>query len=178
MATIPNPFSGIITQELKDLHCNMISSLLLNDGLTTACRLDYGVTRYDDCSNCIFDPIGRKSSGRYQSGGPVPFQFGSRCPVCNGNGRIGHTETEPINLMVIWDYRSWINFDINTQSPAGRVQTMSIMSTLPKLKRARFVTLATDIENHIKHKFQRDSEPEPCGFGEDNFITVLWKRIG
>jgi hypothetical protein len=174
-----NPFSGIITQGLKDLHKNMIDSLLEDTALTRPCRLIYSSTKYDDCPNCIYDPVGKRSSNRHQPGGPVPFQFGARCPVCNGVGRIPYEESEDdIYLCILWDYKQWINFDVTVQSPAGKVQTLSKIELAPKLKRANQIILATDIEEYAKHRFQRDGEPQPCGFGANNYISVLWKRIG
>ena len=174
-----NPFSGIITQGLKDLHKNMIDALLEDAALTRPCRLIYSSTKYTDCPNCIYDALGNRSSGRYEPGGPVPFQLGARCPVCNGAGRIAQEESEDdIYLCILWDYKHWINFDVNVQSPAGKVQTLSKIELTPKLKRANEIIFATDVEEYIRHRFQRDSEPQPCGFGANNYVTVMWKRIG
>ena len=174
-----NPFSGIITQGLKDLHKNMIDALLEDTALSRPCRLVYSSTKYEDCNNCIFDNIGRRSSGRYQPGGPVSFNLGATCPVCNGIGRIATEESEDnIYLCILWDYKQWINFDVRVQSPEGKVQTLCSIDLTPKIKRANYIILATDVEEYIHHKFQRDSEPQPCGFGANNYISVMWKRIG
>lgn len=175
-----NPFSGIITQGFKDLHKNMIDALLEDSALTRPCRLVYSSTKYDDCPNCIYDSLGNRSSGRYDSStGTIPFNLGARCPVCNGAGRIATEETEDdIYLCILWDYKQWINFDVSTQSPKGKVQTLSKIELAPKLKRTNKIIFATDVEPYIRHTFERDSEPQPCGLGANNYITVLWKRIG
>ena len=62
-----NPFSGIISSDFKQLFNNAISSLLYNDALTLPCTLHYGVTKYNDCGNCVFDPIGNKSSNNFKA---------------------------------------------------------------------------------------------------------------
>ena len=99
MAT--NPFSGIITNDFKNLFSNAIKALLEDAALTVPCTLYFGVTKYEDCSNCVYDPIGRKSSNKFQTGGPVPFRNGGVCPVCSGNGKKPVTSTENLNLAVI-----------------------------------------------------------------------------
>ena len=70
-----NPFSGIIDSNFKTIFNNAISAILEDDALTVSCTLEYGITRYEDCVNCLYDPIGQKSSNRFQNGGPVPFPF-------------------------------------------------------------------------------------------------------
>ena len=80
-----NPFSGIIDSSFKSVFNNAISALLEDDSLTIACTLEYGITKYEDCVNCLYDPIGQKSSNRSQHGAPVPFPFGTICPLCKGN---------------------------------------------------------------------------------------------
>ena len=97
-----NPFSGIIDNNFKTVFNNAISAMLDDDALTIGCTLSYGVTRYDDCPNCVYDPIGRKSSNRFQDGGPVPFPYGGVCPLCNAAGRKGVETTEDINVAVIF----------------------------------------------------------------------------
>ena len=90
-----NPFSGIIDSSFKSVFNNAISAILADDALTVACTLEYGITRYEDCVNCLYDPIGQKSSNRFQDGGPAPFPFGSQ-PNCrlvqhsNGWPKAGH----------------------------------------------------------------------------------------
>ena len=102
-------FSGLINKDLKALFNNAISSLFEDTALTVACTLYFGVTRYEDCANCIYDPIGRKSSNRFQNGGLVPFRYGTICPVCTGDGKKPIITTENLNLAVIYDYKSFLN---------------------------------------------------------------------
>ena len=78
-----NPFSGIINDEIKALFKNAISALLDDAALTVPCTLMYG-GKFATCSNCIYDPIGKKSANRYLSGGPIPFNNGQICPFCHG----------------------------------------------------------------------------------------------
>ena len=104
-----NAFSGIIDSSFKTVFNNAISAILDDSSLTIACTLEYGVTKYDNCVNCIYDAIGLKSANRYQDGGPAPFPFGGICPLCNGNGRKPVTSSENVNLAVIFEPRQFLD---------------------------------------------------------------------
>lgn len=171
-----NVFSGIISAGLKTLHKNAISALLYNDALTLPCTLSYGITKYEDCQNCVFDSIGRKSANKYQDGGPAPFPFGTICPLCNGAGKRGVESTENISLCVIWDYKEFVNVT-TVNNPLGTIQTITFDTNTPKLKRAKHIVVATNIAAYANHRFERISEPQPCGFGSTDFVSVLWERI-
>lgn len=171
-----NPFSGIITSEFKQLFDNAISALLYNDALTLPCTVSYGVTRWDSCENCVYDAVGQKSSNRYLDGGPVPFPFGSTCPMCDGQGRHPIVTTENINLAVIWDSKKFINVG-TVASPNGMIQTLTFSYNIPILKRAKELIVATGIANYGDYRYERASEPDPCGLGNTTFVHCLWKRI-
>jgi hypothetical protein len=172
-----NHFSGIISSDFKQLFTDAISALLYDDACTLPCTLYYGITRYEDCANCIFDAVGNKSSNKFQDGGPMPFPFGQLCPMCNGAGKRGITSSDPINLMVIWDYKEFINVGTVNQ-PEGMIQTITFKRHTAKLKRAKEIMVATDLQAYAQHRFERMSEPQPCGLGNDEFVGCLWNRIG
>jgi len=169
-------FDNIITDEFKQIHADQITEVVR--ACSRPCRLIYGQTKFDDCPNCIYDPIGRKSSNRYQAGGPMPFGIGI-CPMCHGIGRIPDETTVDINLCPIWDHRSWIpQIAQQVHTPLGFVMTMSLVNTYDELKEAKEVVIDTDVEQYSRNLYVRHSEPEICGFGRADFIFVLWKRTG
>ncbi len=172
-----NPFSGIISTEFKALFNNAISALLYDEACTLPCTIYYGITKYESCVNCLYDSIGRKSANRYQSGGPAPFSFGSICPMCSGAGKRAVETTETIKLMIIWDYKQFVG-STTVNSPEGLIQTMTFDENTPKLKRAKEILVATDKASYGTHRYERISEPEPCGFGNTEFVICTWKRIG
>lgn len=171
-----NYFSGIINSDFKQLFTDALSSLFYDDALTLPCTIYYGTTKYEDCSNCVYDPIGQKSSNKFQDGGPVPFPFGNICPVCDGRGKRGIESTENIKLMVIWDHKQFVNVG-TINNPEGLVQTMTFVSNTPKLKRAKELIINSDQASYGRYRYQRDSEPEPCGFSSE-FVSCIWKRSG
>lgn len=168
-----NFFSGLINSDLKQLHADAMTELVT--GVAIECELIFGQTLFSDCPNCIFDPIGNKSSNRYQSGGPTPFQ--GICPVCHGAGKFSDEQTEPINLAIIYDYKDWLSLSIQVNSPEGFVQTLSLLSTLDKLKQAKEIIVDTSLEASVRQRFERYGEPQPCGFGQATIVVTMWKRI-
>lgn len=172
---MPNYFDGIITDQFKEMHQQAISEVIR--GCQRPCRLIYRGSKFEDCPNCVYDPIGRKSSNRYESGGPMPFGVGI-CPMCQGTGKIESLITTDIDLCPIWDHRSWIpQLSKVVNTPEGYVMTMSAITTYDELKEAAEVIIDTDAENYSRNKYVRHSEPEICGFGRADFVFVLWKRI-
>jgi len=170
-------FSNIITSDMKKLFGNAIRSLLEDTALTVPCTLYFGITKYEACSNCIYDPIGRKSSNRFITGGPVPFRNGGICPVCNGNGKKPVITTENLNLAVIYDYKDFLGIKTPVNAPNGIIQVIARKEITPKLLRAKELQPSTEISNYANSRFERITEPQPAGFGDDEFVFCNWKRI-
>lgn len=168
-------FTGLISDAFKQLHVDMITEVIR--GCSVECTLIYGITKGTDCPNCIYSPMLGASSNKYQSGGPIPFTFG-KCPYCKGIGKLDVESSTDINLALIFDYKSWIpGLSTNIQSPEGFVQSISGFETLEDLKNAKELLVKDGIEEYIRYRFERYSEPEPCGLGSHSFISTLWKRI-
>ena len=54
-----------------------------------------------DCPNCLYDAINRESTGKYKTGGPIPFTRG-RCPYCRGRGYLRTPRKKNIDALVTW----------------------------------------------------------------------------
>ncbi len=171
-----NYYSGLIDSTFKNLYTDAISALMYDDALVTPCTIHYGVTKYENCSNCVFDAIGNKSANKFQDGGPMPFPFGSICPMCNGNGKRAYEASENIKLMIVWNYKQFINNN-TVNNPEGVIQSITFAKNTPKLKKAKEIIIATDIDKYSRHRFERISDPQPCGFSNE-FVECLWKRSG
>ena len=181
-----NPFSGIINSTVKQLYINAIDSLLYDDSCTRPCRIIYTGSKFVDCPNCAFDPIGRKSSNRFQSGGPMPFPQGSICPMCGGAGkRQDVSQTELIDLMVIWDSNAWVRLggggetaSRSAHTPNQLAQTISRVETWAKLNRANEIILDTEVEGYKQLKYTRVGDPELVGIGSSQYVIAMWERNG
>lgn len=173
-----NPFSGIITSQLKKVFSNAVKALLASDGITVPCRLIYpGVITL--CPNCEINPVNNKSKGIYKSGGPVPFNNGV-CPHCAGEGKKETPSVEVIYLCLSWDYKDWKKLGFNLETPEGHCLSLCNIDLMPKIKRAKEIILNTNDEEYVKRRFTRVGEPNPCGccVGDTTFIATLWKVAG
>lgn len=173
-----NLFSGIISPAFKQLYTDAISSLFYDDACTVPCTISYGTTRYESCVNCVFDAVGQKSANKFQDGGPIPFPFGGICPMCNGDGKRAVETTEDINLMVVWDTKQFMNAS-TVNIAEGTIQTITFMKNAPKLKRAKEIIVATDLEKYSRFRYVRISDPQPCaGLGTNDLIECMWSKSG
>lgn len=163
---------------MKTLFTNAIDALLEDDACMVPCRLIFEGTKFTDCPNCILSVSTKVSSNKYQTGGPMPFNTGI-CPYCQNRGLIRDEQTETVYLLPIWDYKDWVGWKGSSEKSRyanGSVQTMSAMSTISNLKRAKEIIINTDIEKYTHHRFTIDGEPTPIGFGADSYIFTMWKH--
>jgi hypothetical protein len=167
----------IISQQFKDLYKTFINEMLRANSLSVSCKLIYEGSVFNECVNCIVDPISHKSANLYKSGGPLIFADGQICPYCRGLGGIYQESFDVSNFLVIFDYKYWINFNSKIHSPEGLVQTISKFEDYQKIKSCNKIIIDTSIQNYTESYFQRNSEPEPCGLGDNAYIFTLWKKI-
>ena len=167
-----------LLNNLSQLHSDAITALITSEESTIPCRITYGTTRFTDCENCKYDSIRGRSSNIYEPGGPYPFTDGQICSLCFGQGKVQlDPTTEAIELVVIFEPKDWINVG-RVSTADGRIQTISLLSTtMAKLKRASSIVVGTDVESAERYKYERISEPTPCGFGSTSFVSVMWKKI-
>ena len=163
--------------DLQGLFNQQMSLLLSSSGLTTKCQFNFGVSKKNICSNCIYDPNLKKSSNKYKTGGPVPFGSGKICPYCNGIGFYGETNTEDAHLAIIWDYKKWINPPTNIATFDGMIQTISDKKLLFSIRQCKDMTVIVnpDLSNPT---FVLYSEPNFAGLGDNNYIFCMWQKTG
>jgi len=172
-----NPFSGIITADMKTLYTNMIDSLLEATALTVPCRLVYGETDWTLCPNCTYDPVNNRSSGIYNGTGPRSFTRGMVCPICNGRGKTPPTDnTKSMNIMVLFNSKEWLKMSTNVKTPGKTALTLSKITTHDDIVQAQKIVFDTDIEPYGKYIFQRVGDPEPLGWGADAYILTTWEQ--
>ena len=150
--------------------------LLSSSGLTTKCRLNFGITDKEICQNCIFDPILKKSSGKYKNNGPINFTLGMICPYCNGLGFYGSESSEDIYMAIIADHRKWINPPINIAISDNLIQSICNKNYLSSIKKSKDMTIIYNdkLENE---KYTLYADPNPAGLGDNNYIICMWKNV-
>lgn len=167
----------IINDGFKNLYNSMIDELLRANSLSLPCKLIYEGSKFSECVNCHIDPISHKSSNLYKSGGPITFADGQICPYCHGMGGEYQENYEVLNMMILFDYKYWINFNAKIHSPEGLVQTISKFSDFAKIKSCNQIIIDTNTQNYTESYYQRNSEPQPCGLGNNSYIFTYWKKI-
>ncbi len=174
-----NPFSGIISTDLKSLFTNMIDALLEDEALTVPCRFVYSGTKFTKCPNCKFNSLTGKSANTYQTGGPYPFTNGKICPFCNSEGKIAdENDDDIIYLAVIWDQRKWLSVGQQVVNPQNSIQTICRMGLLNRIEKVKEIIVDTNIEKFVRHRFQRAGKSIPIGFGDNQYIVTIWERSG
>lgn len=167
----------IITNEFKTIYKTFIDELFRQGSLSLPCKLIYSVSAFNECSNCYIDPITHKSSNIYKNGGPLQFVDGQICPFCRGIGGIYTESSDNINLLVLFDYKTWINFNNKVHAPDGLIQTISKLVDYTNIKNCSKLIVDTNIQNYTESYYERNSEPEPCGFGDSSYFFTYWKKI-
>lgn len=167
----------IITSQFKDLFKTMIDSLLIEGSLSLPCKLIYENSLKNECINCEIDPLSKRSSGIYKSGGPISFIDGQICPYCGGLGFLQASNEETVHLLVLFDYKTWINFKSDVKAPDGMIQTICGIDLLPKIKNANRLIVDTNLNGLTRNIFTRDSDPQPAGLGDNHYIFTFWKKI-
>lgn len=162
---------------LQSIYNKQIDLMLANNGLTTRCDFNFGITNTNICPNCIYDVSLKKSSGKYKSGGPIAFALGKICPYCNGAGSYGLQNTSTGYLAIIWDYKKWINPPPNIDNPNGYIQTICHKDYLSQIRQCKDMTVIYHSSNS-NPVFQLYGEPNPAGLGDNEYLFTMWKKIG
>lgn len=168
---------NIITPELKNLYKSFIDELLRSNSLALPCKLIYEGSQFNECSNCNIDPISHKSSNTYKIGGPIVFGDGQICPNCRGLGGTYAESYDITDMLVMSNPKYWVNFNSKVHSPEGMVQTISHFRDYTKIKNCQKIIIDTSTHDYTQSYFQRNSDPDPGGFGENSYLFTLWKKI-
>jgi hypothetical protein len=129
--------------------------------------------------NCVYDPIGKKSSNRYLNGGPLPFPNASVCPMCSGSGKRASEQTEIIQLAIEWNPSQWIKLgDQNIRLPDGTILTKGYINLIPKVKKAIEMIAAIDIEGLNQYRYKLYGEPvDRYSIFKYHYFEAYWERI-
>jgi len=166
----------MINAALKQMYKDQIDSLFGTDKLSLPCKLISKDNKKTQCPNCIVDPMTGRSSGRYKNAGPISFPYGQLCPVCNGIGFTFNVNETTIDLLVVYDYKKWINFNASTSIPDGMIQTISKFSDLKKIQSANTLVVDTSVNYYPHNEYIRDSDPQPVGLGGSDYLYTFWKQ--
>jgi hypothetical protein len=155
---------------LQKLYNSTIDLMLDKEGLTSEVTLAYGVSDKEICPNCIFDSLTNKSANSYKTGGPLPFDNGVICPYCYGLGFVGkEKEFDNIYLIVLWDSKTWINFNTDIKNTDDYIQTICAESLRKQIESANYMIVKNK-------KFERQGSANYAGLGDSNYIITTWRQ--
>ena len=165
--------------EFKQTFNHAIDALLKNTALTVPCKLLYsGGENTTYCNNCLFDPISKLSSNRYNGTGPASFAENTICPICMGMGLVQQDASEVLYLAAIFDSKYFMNITPGSviNIPDGSVQTLCSIEHLPKIRNANTIIIDTNISTYGGYTYQRSGDPMPVGLGDNKYVLTMWKR--
>ena len=121
--------------------------------------------------------MGGRSVNYYRSGGPIPFNRGTPCPLCGGKGFKSIEATDSVELRIYYRRRDFIDVGFQADVPNNVIQTIGYMSDYVKLTRAK--ELLVDIGTYNKGRYKRISEPYVQGFKQNptQYIVIFWERV-
>lgn len=176
---MPGPLDAatraVIAQALDDI-------LLPADegGLGKRCRLVYP-PRFAPCPNCVFDPVGNRSSGRYKAGGPAPFAAGQPCPVCQGEGKTQTAATEDLVLGVTWEPKAFVRplpANVDLRTPHATCQTRGFLRYAPKLAKCDHLIVDVPVEGLLRQKMRLAGEvSSPGNIIQGRYCVATWTRF-
>ena len=130
----------------------------------------------DRCDNCISNTMGGRSSNFYKTGGPIPFERGSVCPLCNGQGFKLIDAHESVQLRIYHRKRDWIDVGIQVDVPNNTVQTITYLKHLPQINKAKEVLINKNIQGHEVLRYRKTGESITNGLQHNRYIITFWKR--
>ena len=140
------------------------------------CTVVYPETR-EKCTNCLNNTFGGRSVNFYRTGGPIPFNRGTPCPLCGGEG-FKFTETEEsVELRVYYQKKNFIDVGFEVDVPSNVIQTIGYMDDYKKLTNAK--ELLVDVGKHNEGRYKRISEPYNQGVKQNptQYIVIFWERV-
>ena len=81
-----------------------------------------------------------------------------------------------IKLKVYWDAKQFIRISENLVVPDAEIQTISFMSDLPKIQKAKQLIVHKGIKDYKEMRFVRTGEPIPMGLKQNRYLGCFWKR--
>jgi hypothetical protein len=172
-------FTGIITSAHKQTFKDMINALLEDTALTVPCKLVFENTKLQDCPNCIYDSISRRSTNRYEPGGPIPFIDGQICPYCAGVGSLSFSNEKELYLGIIKPaFFGMAPLELESVNFVdGKIQSLCNISHYANIKNASYIIIDTNITDLSLNKYIRYRDPIPMGFGDNSFIVTTWQSV-
>lgn len=166
--------TSLLTPDVLNVAKLAFDSLIYTLGKT--CRL-FITPKTLRCINCIYDPINKRSSNIYLTGGPYPFPEGSQCPLCGGKGIIVEEAYDDVILLIQEDVSKFQKIG-SLNFPDGSIQTKGFITDLPKIQRCNYMLKHVDLSSILPQKYKLSGEPIcPGNIVKSRYFVCLWERM-
>lgn len=129
-----------------------------------------------ECPNCYYN--GYKSNGVYKTGGPYPFDNGSPCPYCDGDGYKMIESTETIKARIYYNRKDWVDIGIPVNIPYATAQIICSLVDLPKLQSCKYITpkYYSGIDSYQNQNLTLAGAYYPQGFTQNpiKYVVTFW----
>lgn len=167
--TLTPDILGVVQTALDDLITE----------LGKECKLVYP-PRWAACDNCVRRQIGNLTSTTWKHGGPLPFQNGGVCPLCNGEGRKAVEQSEAITLLCSYEPRGFFQPVPGTDVRVANatLRTKCYLEQVPKLKKADHLIFQLPQEPFVRAKFELATEPvDTSNVVKGRYAVAFWRQI-
>ncbi len=137
-----------------------------------------------ECPNCIVNPFGGGSSGKYKSGGLYVFTDGQVCPYCQGIGFIETSSETIIKLLVDWNpkiYNNVIKASVEDNKqfkvPYENIKVQGYIADLVNFRQAKEIKLHSTVTDFGYWNYVIDGAPLPYDLGHNSYFGCLMKRV-
>lgn len=134
----------------------------------------------EECSNCFYN--GYRSNGVYKAGGPYPFDNGSLCPYCNGEGLKVVEPTDSTTARIYYDRKNWLDVGTPVNVPDTAAQIIFKMTELPKVQKCKYIIpeYYSGINNYQNQRLFKIGDYYPQGFTQNpvKYIITFWSSNG
>lgn len=165
-----------LTDDIKSTIASALDDLISELGKD--CRLVYP-PRMTSCVNCVWDPVGKKSSNYYLHGGPVPFSNTS-CPMCNGVGKRAEEVSDVVKFLCAIEPKHFFKpvKHLDIQLPYSIIQTKGFLSDMPRVRRASHMVFQVAIEGLLNKRFRLLDDPvDVSNIIQNRYFVATWEQI-
>lgn len=131
----------------------------------------------ENCPNCEYDPIRKRSNGVYTIGGPRPFVYGQKCPWCKGRGLVETAVRKCFKCLIKWNPKDAEDYGISIRKYKDIVRFKTFAHHYKDLISARFAISNYVIENIARFKVRLIQEPVLTGLRESRYSVSFWELI-
>lgn len=165
-----------ITDELISIYQAGIDGLINQLGKNVLLNFNPVV---EQCSNCSFDSIRKRSTGIYKTNpaGPRPFSRGRKCPWCKGSGYERIAQQKCIKCLIKWNPKELNAYGISVSDEVDVVMFKTYAYNFDDISRAKTAYSNSDIINIKRFLVRLIKEPTLVGLRESRYCISFWELI-